>query len=73
MKSVISEMQKLWGWSFLSKCSKFNPDFEQVAAKREKGFFFLDNCIWIGIVKLSLLRTGYLWLGANVLTSDPKI
>ena len=37
-----------------------------------KIFSFWDNCIWIGIVKLSLLRTGYFSSAANVLTSSPK-
>ena len=38
-----------------------------------KSFFFWDNCIWIGIVELSLLRTGYLSWEPNALTSSPKI
>ena len=29
--------------------------------------------MWIGIVKLSLIRTGYFSLAANVLTSTTKI
>ena len=42
--------------------------------KIEKKFlFFQDRCIWIGIVKLSLLRTGYFSSAANVLTSSTKI
>ena len=42
--------------------------------KVEKIFFcFIDNCIWIGIVKLSLLRTGYILSVGNVLTSSPEI
>ena len=42
--------------------------------KMEKNVFcFWDNCISIGIVKFSLLRTGYLTLAANVLRSSPKI
>ena len=40
----------------------------------EKKFFcFWDNCILTGIVKMSLLRTGYLLSASNVLTSSPKI
>ena len=39
---------------------------------REKNFCFWDSCIWIGIVKLSLLRTRYLPSAATVLTSSPK-
>ena len=31
------------------------------------------NFIWIGMVKLYLLRNGYFSLAANVLTSSPKI
>ena len=69
----ISEIQKLWGWSFISKCSKLNLDFKNAAKKREKVFCFSDNCISIGIVKFSLLRTGYFSSVANVLTRGPKI
>ena len=36
-------------------------------------FWFWDNCIWIGIVQLSLLRAGYFSSAANVLKSSPKI
>ena len=39
----------------------------------EKNFCFIDNCIWIGIIKLSLLRTEYLSSADNVLTWNPKI
>ena len=41
--------------------------------KMEKKFFFSDNIILIGIVKLSLLRTGYISSAFNVLRSSPKI
>ena len=34
---------------------------------------FWDNCIWTGIVKLSLLGTGNFQSAANLLTSSPKI
>ena len=72
-ESVISEIQNLWGSSFFSKYSKFNQDFKNAARNSEKVFCFWDNCISIGIVKLSLLRTGYFSLTMNVLTSSPKI
>ena len=39
----------------------------------EKVFGFWDNWMWIFIVKLSLLRTGYFSSTANVLRSSPKI
>ena len=67
------ETQKLWGPSFPSKCSKFNLIFINAAKKLEKVFCFWDNCIWIGIVRLSLLRTGYISSAANVLKSSPNI
>ena len=40
---------------------------------QKKFFCFPDNCICIGIVKLSLLGTAYLGSAANVLTSSTKI
>ena len=66
-------MENLWGYSFLSKCLKFNLYFKNAGKSWEKVFCFWYNCIWIGIVKLSLLRTGYFSSTANVLTSSPKI
>ena len=72
-ESVFSETQKLWRSCFDSKCSKFNIDFKNAAKNWEKFFCFPDNCIWIGVVKLSLLRTGYFSSVGNVLTSSPKI
>ena len=56
-----------------SKHSKFQLHFKKAAKNYKKVFCFWDNCIWTGIVKLSLLRTGYFSSAANVLTSSPKI
>ena len=70
-ESVNSRIQKL-SWYFFSKCLKYNLVFKNAAKYWEK-VCFAGNCIWIGIVKLSLLRTGYLPLAANVLTSSTKI
>ena len=39
----------------------------------EKLLYFSDNCISTGIVKLTLLRTRYLSLAANMLANSPKI
>ena len=39
----------------------------------QKVFIFLDNCIWIGWVKLSLLRREYLSSAVIVLTNSVKI
>ena len=71
-ESVISKIQNQWGSSLFSQHSKFQLDFENAAKKREKAFILWDYCIWIGIVKFSLLRTGYLSLGANVLRSSQR-
>ena len=70
---VISEIQDLWASSFWSKCSIFQLDFKNAAKNSENVFCWLNNCMRIGIVKLSLLRTGYFSSAANVLTSSPKI
>ena len=55
---------------FFSECLKFLLDFKNGAKNPEKVFCWLDNCIQIGIVKLSLLRTGNFSWAANVLTSS---
>ena len=72
-KSVISEIQNLWGSSFFSKCSKFNLDFKKAEKHQENFFWFWDNSIWIGIVKLSLLITRYLSLAVNMSANNHKI
>ena len=72
-ESESTKIQKLWGSSLFSKSSKFQLHFKEAAESREKGFCFWDNCIWIGIVKWSLLRTGYFPSLANVFPSSPKI
>ena len=70
---VTSKIQKLCESSFFSKRSKFQLDFKKAAQNREKYFCFWDNIILIAIVKLSLLRTGYFSLIANVLTGGPNV
>ena len=72
-ESVTSKIQNLWGSSFYSKSLNVNLDFKAIAKILEIFFFFRHNCIWIRIVKLSLLRTGYFLLVANVLTRYPQI
>ena len=72
-ESVISEIQNLWRSSFFSKYLKFHLDFKNVGKTCERTFCFWENCIWIGMIKFSLLRTGYFSLAGNVLTSSPKI
>ena len=58
---------------FFFQMYKIEFRFQKFSEKLRKIFFFWDNCIWIGIVKLSLLRTGYFSSAANVLTNSPKI
>ena len=69
LESVTLKIQNIWGSSFYSKCLKFNVNFKNAEKNREIFFCFWDNCIWIRIFRLSLLRTGYLWSAANVLTN----
>ena len=58
---------------FFFKYLKFQLDFKNAARNSENVFCWLNNCMRIGIVKLSLLRTGYFSSAANVLTGSPKI
>ena len=58
---------------FFSKYLKLHLDFKNAAKTSGKVFCYLDNCIWIGIVKLSLFRTGYFSSAANVWGSTHKI
>ena len=55
-ESVISGMKNLWGYCFLSKCLKINLDSKNSEKSWEKFFFSWDNSLWIGIVKLPLLK-----------------
>ena len=71
-ESVNSEIQNLWGSSFVSKYWKFNLDFKNEDKNLKEVFCFWGNCIWTGIVKSFLLRTGYFSSADNVLTSSTK-
>ena len=59
--------------SFVSKYLKLHLDFKNAAKTSGKVFCYLDNCIWIGIVKLSLFRTGYFSSAANIWRRTDKI
>ena len=50
---VTSKIQNLWGSPFDSKSVTFNLYFKNAGKNSEKVFCFWDNCLWIGIVKLS--------------------
>ena len=58
---------------FLFKIFKIESRFQKWSKNGEKVFCFWENWVWIRIVKLSLLRTGYFSSAANVLTSSPNI
>ena len=73
LESLNSEIQNLWRSFFVSKCLQFKLDFKNAFKNWGKVLCFWENCIWIGIVKFSLLRTWYSWTAANVLTTSPKI
>ena len=72
LESVISEIHQLWGSSFFGKCLKFNLHFDSWKKNSEKFSCFLDKCIWIGCVELSLLRIKYLSRAVNALTNSVK-
>ena len=61
------------GHRFFWKCSKFNVDFKNPKKNQEWVFCFWDYSIWIGFVKLSLLRREYLSSAVNVLTNSLNI
>ena len=65
-------MQNLCGSSFYSKSLKVLVDCKNAPRNWEKVFCFWDNCIWIGIVKLSLLRRAYMLSAATVWTRSLK-
>ena len=73
LQSVISEIHKLWGSFFFSKCSKVHLHFKNTEKNVRKCFCFIDNSIWIGYVELSMLRREYLSSAANDLTNGAEI
>ena len=60
------------GYLFLKKCWKFNLDLKNARNSPGKVFGFLESCIYIGCVKLSLLRREYLSSVVHVLTNSPN-
>ena len=59
--------------TFFWKCSKFHVDLKNSQKNSDKFFCFWHKFIWIGCIKLSLLRRQYLSLPVNVLTNSLKI
>ena len=72
-ETVLSKIHRLCGPSFFWKCSKSNVDSENEEKNWGKVFCFLDNSIWIGSVKLPVLRREYLSSAVNLSTNSPKI
>ena len=72
-ETVIPEIHRLSGSPFSPKCTKFNVELKNAEKYSEKVFCFWDNSLWIGCVKLSLLRREYLSSAVNVLTNSLKI
>ena len=64
-----SHMRPFFSW----KCSKFNVHFRNEEKNWEKAFSFWDTSIWIGCVKLSLLRREYFSSSVNMLTNSLQI
>ena len=58
---------------FFWKVRKILSKFQKCRRKFQKFFSFLNKCIWIDCVNLSLLRTENLWPAVNVFTKSPKI
>ena len=66
-------MHKIQGYRFFWTCSNINLDLKGWEKKSKKVLGLLENCIWIGCVKLSQLRSEYLWLTVNVLSNSARI
>ena len=58
---------------FLSKSSKFNPDFKNKEQNREHFFLSYIVASELIMLKLSLLRREYLSSAVNVLTNSLKV
>ena len=62
---------------FFFRKSEYSVDPKNIYQKKEKWkkkfMVFLDNLIWIGNGKFSLLLPEYSYLEVKVLTSSPKI
>ena len=67
------EITKSMSIIFFVKMFKILARFQKCSKKLTKVLCFCHSWIWIGIVKLPLLRTGYLSSAANVLTSSPSM
>ena len=58
---------------FFRKCSKFNANFKSAQKSWENVCCFWYKCIWVGWVKLCLLRREYLSSAVNLWTNSLKI
>ena len=58
---------------FFSEHCKFNADSKIEKKNPEKIYGFLDNFIWVGNGKFSLLLREYSFLAVNLLTNSAEI
>ena len=70
---LISEILKLWGSSFFSKCSKFYMDSKNAMKYDWNAFYFSGKFIQIGVSKFRVLWQEYLASADNWLTYSPNI
>ena len=59
--------------ALFSEHCKFNVGFKNAKKMQQKISAFLDNLIWIGTGKFSLLVREYSYVAGNVLSNSPKI
>ena len=65
-----SPLHQLWGSSFLLNIENLIEILRMKQKCWGKKFYCWDKCIWIGCLKLSLLRTEYLSSEVNALTAS---
>ena len=68
-----SPLHQLWGSSFLLNIENLIEISRMKKKSWGKKFYCWDKCIWIGCLKLPLLRTEYLSSEVNALTASLKI
>ena len=68
-----SKILDLWSSFFFSKHWKLHVDTKNAKSISERVYSFLDNLIWMGNRKFSLLLREYSYFPVNVLSTRPKI
>ena len=73
MGSIISEILRLWSWSYSWECSEFYVELKNVITLPEKIFGFEDTGIETCCGNFSQIQQEYMWWVVDVLKSGPKI